>query len=570
MKRSFLLGAFNLNSEGIVLALLSLWFGTYRRVCWEPSFLLSTMAEKPLTLEPELENKPTPQRRADNLWNADLALALSTGPQLKPFSANAFKLYLVLFVASMGSLSFGFDVDVMSKVNGMVQFTDYFGISGGDTGGGQGVVVAVLFNAFNFGCFAGGFVAGQIADRLGRRGGMFIASIFILAGVSLVTAAQNRTCLFVGRFATGFGSALNMSAAPAYVSEFAPPQWRGCIAGLNSGFSFIGSVVCSGVTIGTGRINSSLSWRVPFATQFVPTIVLAVGVCFIPESPRWLISVGRKDEAHDILAKYHGNGNSNAPLVLLELRELEASITTNVSDKRWRNYFDYSELFNSRGARYRTFLTSWLATCCLWSGPGIFAYITVVFNLAGVKTQEGRLIFSWLSTVTAALGGIFGAFIVDRTGRRTLWLCGTASCGLALAMAAAFIAKTQSQGAITCLLLFSFVESVTYTPLQGKRHRVYTAECLNFPTRSKGLALFGLIESLAAMLNNYAGALAFRAIGWRYIMVWAVWDVVETTVIWFYAVETKGRTLEELEAIFEDRHPVAASLNKHRSDQGQS
>ncbi|KAJ6481654.1 general substrate transporter [Mycena sanguinolenta] len=429
------------------------------------------MDEKSLTLEPELEHKST-QQGADYVLDTDLALALSTGPQLRRFSANAFRLYFVLFVASMGSLSFGFDITVMSSVNGMVQFTDYFGISGGDTGGGQGAVVAMLYNVFTFGRIAGSLVAGPMADRWGRRGGMFIASIIILAGVLLVTAAQNRTYLFVGRFAI-VGGALNITAAPAYVSEFAPPQWRGCITGLSSCFWFIGSVVCSGLAIGTGRINSSWSWRMPLAVQFVPTIVLVIGVCFIPESPRWLMSVGRKDETHVVLAKYHGNGDSDAPLVLLELRELGESIKTDGSNKRWRDHFNYSELFKSRSARYRTLLTSWMATCCLWSGLGVFTYVTVAFDLVGVKMQQGRLIFSWLATVVGALGGIFGAFIIDKVGRRSLWLWGTASCAVTLAMVAGFTAKTQTPGAIACILIFSFVQNMTYTPLQRVPRRMF-------------------------------------------------------------------------------------------------
>ncbi|KAJ6481655.1 hypothetical protein C8R45DRAFT_1002552 [Mycena sanguinolenta] len=72
------------------------------------------------------------------------------------------------------------------------------------------------------------------------------------------------------------------------------------------------------------------------------------------------------------------------------------------------------------------------------------------------------------------------------------------------------------------------------------------------------------------MVNDYAGSIEFRSIAWKYILVWAVWDVVETAVIWFCAVETKGRTLEELDDIFEDPHPVAASLHKDRLREVQS
>ncbi|KAJ7498588.1 general substrate transporter [Mycena latifolia] len=462
----------------------------------------------------------------------------------------------------MGSLSFGYDTAVISGVNGMVQFTDYFCIGGGDTGGGQGIITAMLFSIFTIGCIAGTFVAGPVADRWGRRGGMFLASVIILVGVSIVTAAQSRIYLFFGRFLMGFGATMNNSAAPAYVAEISPPQWRGRLAGLDidyslqiikcnktTAFTSLGSIACSGLVIVTGRINSSLSWRLPFAVQFVPTIILAVGVWFIPESPRWLMSVGRKDEAHQILAKYHGNGDANSPLVLLEWRELETYIKLDGSDKRW---WDYSELFNSRGARYRTFIIIWMGICCLWSGLGIFYYITVAFDLAGVKTQERRLIFNFVSVAMGAFGALAGASIVDKIGRRTLWLWGTAFTAVAVALVAGFTAKAQSNAAVAFI---------------GKVSSIYPSECLNFSNRearSKGLALFALVESLAAVVNNFAGAVAFQKIGWKYMLVFAVWDVVETIVIWLCAVETKGRTLEELEEIFDDRHPVNASLNKHQ------
>ncbi|KAJ7498572.1 general substrate transporter [Mycena latifolia] len=523
------------------------------------------MAEKDSSGTTELSvvqvDEPAPLHKVQNVLNADLALALSTGPQLKPCSVQTFKLYLVLLVSFMGSLAFGFSTTVIGGVNGMVQFTDYFGIGGGDTGGGQGIMTAMLYSIFPFGCIAGSFVAGSAADQWGRRGGMFLASLMILAGVSTVTAAQSRIYLFFGRFFIGFGAMINHSAGPAYVAEIAPPQWRGRLAGLYNTFTYVGSIICAGLVIATGRINSSLSWRLPFAVQFVPTIILAVGVWFIPESPRWLMSVGRKDEAHRILAKYHGNGDANSPLVLLECRELETRIKVAGSDKRW---WDYSELFNSRGARYRIFIISWLGACGQLSGGGIFYYTTVVFYMAGVKTQEERLTFTFISESLAAFGALVGASIVDRIGRRALWLWGTVFAAVSLALGARFTAKAESSAAIAFILISNTVLSMTFMPLQG----VYPSECLNFSARSKGLALYALVINLGSLANSFAGAVAFQKIGWKYMLVPAAWDVVEVVVVWFCAVETKGRTLEELDEIFEDRHPVYASLNKDRGSRG--
>ncbi|KAJ7705945.1 hypothetical protein B0H14DRAFT_3645076 [Mycena olivaceomarginata] len=415
-------------------------------------------------------DEPASIYNAHSVLNDDLALALSTGPQLNPLSIQAFKLYMIVCVAFIGSLGWGFDTSVMSGINGMSQFTEYFGISG--EGGGQGIITALLFAIFNFGNIAASFVAGPVADRWGRKGGMFAASIIILAGISTVTAAQSRIYLFFGRFLLGFGSTMNTSSAPAYVVEISPPQWRGRLAGLCNTFQFVGSIVCwniAGLVIATGRMNSSLSWRIPCAIQFAPTVVLAVGVLFIPESPRWLMSVGRKDEARQVLARYHGNGDVNAPLVVLEWQELEAGIKVDGTDKRCN-------------------------------------YITVVFDLAGVKSQERRLIFTFVSVALGALGALFGASIVDKG--------------------------------------------------------MYASECLDFSNRAKGLSLFALVQSLCSLCNLFAGSVAFQNIGWKYMLVPACWDVVETIVIYLIAVETKGRTLEELDEIFEDLHPVNASLRR--------
>lgn len=117
---------------------------------------------------------------------------------------------------------------------------------------------------------------------------------------------------------------------------------------------FVGlKTFAAGLTVATGRINSTAAWRAPLAIQIFPATILLVFAFLLPEvrlcvlgnhitllflfpkSPRWLISVGRKDEARKILAKYHGNGDPDAPLVLLEWKEFEESVRLDASDKRW-------------------------------------------------------------------------------------------------------------------------------------------------------------------------------------------------------------------------------------------
>ncbi|KAL0568873.1 hypothetical protein V5O48_013099 [Marasmius crinis-equi] len=300
--------------------------------------------------------------------NADYALALASGPKLSATSSSSIQLFLVLLVAFMGSMSNGFDGQVMGAVNGMHQYLEYFGIPA-DEGGGVGTPTALIFGIYNVGSIVGVIVAGPLTDgRFGRRGGMFTGASIIAIGAIVITLAKTRSYLLGGRFVLGFGVSIASTACPSYVVEMSPPQWRGRLTGLYNTFYYAGSILCTGISIGTGKLSSTTSWRAPLAIQLVPAGILILFVWFLPESPRWLMSVNRKEEARKVLAKYHGSGEANAPLVQLQWREFEESIRVDASDKRW---LDYSELFNSRNARYRTYMMLMMGFFGQWSGNGL-------------------------------------------------------------------------------------------------------------------------------------------------------------------------------------------------------
>ncbi|KAG6854345.1 hypothetical protein C0991_007850 [Blastosporella zonata] len=497
--------------------------------------------------------------------NADLALALSTGPQLSPYSRKSLQLFAILLVSFMGSLSNGFDGSVMSAVNGMEQYLKYFGITGVDSGGGVGTKTAIIFGIYSIGSIVGVLIAGPVADRFGRRGGMALGSLIIIVGAVVITVAKNTDYILGGRFVLGFGVAITTTAAPAYVVEMSPPQWRGRLTGLYNTFYYSGSILCTGITIATGRMSGTVSFRAPLAIQIAPAGILLIFVYFIPESPRWLMSVGRNDEARHILAKYHGDGDENAPLVQLEWKEYEEAIKLDASDKRW---WDYSELFNTPNARYRTFMMLLMGFFGQWSGNGLGYFLTILFQNAGVTSQDRRLALNFANTVISAGGAVIGTALTDKVGRRTMWFWGTLSCSGILAIVTGCTAKFGDSGAnvtgantaIAFIFIFGFVYSLAYTPLQA----LYPAECLEYNTRAKGMALYAFAVSCASFVNTYAGPIALGRITWKYYIVWLVWDLVEAVVIYFCAVETKGRTLEELDEIFESPSPVKASIQKHR------
>ncbi|KAF9057903.1 general substrate transporter [Panaeolus papilionaceus] len=498
--------------------------------------------------------------------NVDYALALSTGPQLKPTSKRSLQLFAILLVAFMGSLSNGFDGSVMSAVNGMEQYLSFFGISGIDSGGGVGSTTAIIFGIYSIGSIAGVFIAGPIADSAGRRTGMFVGSVIIIIGAIVVTVAKNLAYLLGGRFFLGFGVAISTTAAPAYVVEMSPPQWRGRLTGLYNTFYYSGSILCTGITIATGKLQSSNSWRIPLAIQIVPAAILAAFAFLLPESPRWLIAQGRKEQALAILARYHGNDDPDAPLVKLEWKEYEDSVKLDASDKRW---WDYRELFNTRNARYRTGMMLMMGFFGQWSGNGLGYFLTILFGAIGVESQNGRLTLNFVNTIVSAVGAVIGTTLTDKVGRRTMWFWGTLTCAGTLAIVTGCTAKwgasnanpAGANAAVAFIFLFGFFYSVTYTPLQA----LYPAECLAYNTRSVWIPcrIYALAVSCASFVNTYAGPIALEKITWKYYIVYVAWDLFECVVIYFCAVETKGRTLEELDEIFAAPNPVKESTSKH-------
>ncbi|KAJ7095464.1 general substrate transporter [Mycena crocata] len=478
---------------------------------------------------------------------------------LSPTSWASLKLYRILLVPTMASVCVGYDASVMSYINGMETYLTYFGLDGKGIGVGVGTQTALIFGMYTMGsCFAV-LLSGPVSDRFGRRGGMAAGGFFCIIGGIVVTVAQDVRYLKGGRFLLGVSTALLAVAMPMYIVEMSPPQWRGRLTGIFAAIAIFGTIISGIVTTMTGQLTTSASWRIPLSLQIIPAAAVLCCSYLIPESPRWLLSVGRKDEARMILIKYHGNGDDSAPLVILEFEEFEEAIKVDASRKPW---WDYAALFRTRSSRYRMFTILLMSFCSHWSGSGLSHFLMVLLANDHVDTQNLRFILSLVSSIIAVIGGVSGALISDKVGRRTHWFCGTVCFTTALIISGVCTAlwgsggynQAGSNAAIAFLFLFNFFFCATYLPLAA-----YPSECLGFENRANGIALHSLVGSLASLVNTMVTPIALATIQWRLYCVFIAWDLVACILIWLFAVETSGRTLEELNEIFEDPNPVKAS-----------
>ncbi|KAI1840534.1 hypothetical protein JX266_013263 [Neoarthrinium moseri] len=470
---------------------------------------------------------------------------------------GSLQLLFAVFVAFCCACASGYDGSLLTSIIAMKHFQSTFHT------GPTGTKVAVMFSLYTVGSMVAAPFAAVFSDRFGRRRAMFGGANIIIIGAIIVSTSSTIAQFVVGRFVLGMGVQVMTVAAPAYAVEISPPHWRGrCTGFYNCGW-FGGSIPAAAITFGTNYIDNDYSWRIPLVLQCFACIVVLGAVFFIPESPRWLMANDKEEEAREFLVKYHGNGNSQSRLVLLELEEMREGIRQDGVDK---TYADYRPLFATHNGRWRMAQVLMIAIFGQFSGNGLGYFNTVIFEQLGITSSSQQLGYNLLNSVLSAIGALSAVSLTDKMPRRKVLIFGTLACAATLAVNSGLSAALDSQGknvitsyaqgGLAAYFLFNIVFSFTYTPLQA----VVKTEALETTIRAKGLAAAGIIVSAMGFINQFAGPIALGNIGYRYIYVFVGWDVVEAIMWYLFGVEAQGRTLEQLEWVYSQPNPVKASL----------
>ncbi|KAL7270835.1 hypothetical protein RUND412_006444 [Rhizina undulata] len=494
-----------------------------------------------------------------SVGNVGLADALEQAKP-SPWTRRLFKLYFFLFIAFLNSCINGYDGSLMGGINAMGTYQRYFHMS--DVGSSTGLV----FSIYTIGNIVGSFFCGPFTDWWGRRWGMFIGAAFIILGTCIQAPATSRAMFIGGRFVLGFGVATCATAGPSYVAEMAHPAWRGTITGMYNTFWFIGGIPASWVLYGTESIPNDLSWRLPIWIQAVASGGVILGCLFCPETPRWLISNDRHEEALKVMTEYHGEGDRDSPIVQLSYKEMVDGIATEGSDKRW---WDYRDLFNSRAAGWRMVCVIGMAFFGQWAGNGAISYfMPVLLKQLGVESAKTQLLYSAILNVISFVMSTIGARFTDKFGRRPVLLIASTLFVIQWTIVTALTATyghtdntniNGARAAIAFIYLFGITYSFAFTPLQA----LYPVECLAYETRAKGMGVYNLFVNIAAFFNTYAIPVAWERVAWRFYYLYIAWNTFQAIFIYFFFIETKGRTLEEIGEIFEAPYPKKKSLEKH-------
>jgi hypothetical protein len=276
--------------------------------------------------------------------------------------------------------------------------------------------------------------------------------------------------------------------------------------------------------------DSSWSWRLPTVVQCIIPSIIMVLVMFFPESPRWLLSHDRREEAIAIMAKYHGEGDANSPLVQLQLQQITDDFAQTRSDNPW---WDFRELVNTRSARYRLMMVIAMAFFGQWSGNNVVSYfLPSMLKQAGIVDANKQLLINAINPIFSMLAAIYGATLLDKLGRRKMLMGGLAGGLVAYIFLTAFTAHAAASnklvyGVIVAIYIFGICFAWGWTPLQT----LYSVECLENRTRAKGSGLNFLFLNIAMVVNTYGISVGMEAIGWKLYLVFIGWICVELAFI---------------------------------------
>ncbi len=279
--------------------------------------------------------------------------------------------------------------------------------------------------------------------------------------------------------------------------------------------------------------------------------------------PPRLIAKGRVEEARAFIANYHANGDFNHPLVRLEMHEMETAITAEGGMTSWHTIFDLRDMVKTRNRRYRLMLNVAFSWFGQFSGNNVISYyLPTLVKYVGITDTSTKLLLNIVYAITGWIFAAAGAFLHDRVGRRKMFLCATAGMIVCLAITAGTAAgyvrtgsKESSSASIAFIYIFGCVFAIGYTAMQP----VYPGEVMTNDMRAKGMAIFQLTAGTAGFVNTFAAPIALANIGYWFYVFFVFWDCFEWVFIYFFFVETRGRTLEELDEVFEARDPRKAS-----------
>ncbi len=431
---------------------------------------------------------------------------------------------MVSWISALAGLLFGYDTGVISGAILFVQKD--FSLSRVQE---EVVVAAVLLGAV-----IGASFGGKLADRFGRRKILIQVGMLFIVGAVGTALAPSPIWLSIGRVVVGIAIGIASFTAPLYISEVSPAPIRGKLVSLNQLMITIGIVVSYLADYG---LADARAWRWMFGLAAIPALVLVIGLLFVPESPRWLMSQSEKRKARAVLEKIRETSD-----VGTELAEIEADLR--LQEDNWRELLNVS-------LRRPLIVGIGLAIFQQFTGINtVLYYAPTIFEFAGLHSASAAILATVGVGVVMVLLTIVALRLLDRVGRRPLLLYGLVGMVLSLGVLGfAFRSPTLSSVVAWIAMISLPVYVACFAIGLGPVFWLLISEI--YPLKIRGRAM-----SVATVTNwaaNLLVALTFLSLLHTLGRSWTFWlygivGIVAWVFVYRLVPETKGSTLEEIDA----------------------
>ncbi|KAH6901496.1 monosaccharide transporter [Coprinopsis sp. MPI-PUGE-AT-0042] len=464
---------------------------------------------------------------------------------------------MLALVASIGGFIFGYDTGQISDILVMDDFrrrfgdcADYAVVSTCEfTNVRAGLIVALL----SIGTLSGALAGAVVAEFLGRRWAMISESLLVCVGLVIqITASAVWQQIAVGRFVAGLGIGALSAAVPMYQAETAPIQLRGTLTATYQLFITAGILSAYSISIGTRTLEGAASWRTVIGLAFIWPTMLACGIFFMPESPRWLAAQGRREDVAKAVARTYGVPASQVANDRFVQAEVEDIFNQFEAEQMMKS--GWIDCFRQKNRTlYRTLLGMALQSFQQLTGANFFFYYGAsVFRGVGIADS----FISQLILGAVNFGCTFGGlYVMERFGRRLpLILGGIWQSFWLFVFAAAGTARDPSTDPaigklmITSACLFILGFAMSWAPGIW----IIIGETFPTKTRAKQGALSTMCNWIWNFLIAFFTPLITGSIGFRYGFVFAACNLAGAVIVYLFLYESSNLSLESVDNMYND------------------
>lgn len=448
---------------------------------------------------------------------------------------------------ALGGLLYGYDIGATSCAAICIESATSSGISWYDL---SSVEVGLITSCSLYGALIGSLLAFNVADFLGRRRELILSSILYLIGAAITAFAPIYAILVIGRFTYGVGIGLAMHAAPMYIAETSPSQIRGLLISLKEFLIVFGMLL--GYTVGSLLVEVVSGWRYMYGISVPLSIFMGIGMWWLPASPRWILLCaiqgkgdmqGLRETAVNCLCRVRSKAVTESAYEQVDeiLSEL-----SNLSEERETTF---GEIFQGKCLKALTIGAGLILFQQITGQPTVLYYAAKIFQDAGFAAAADATRASiFLGLLKLIMTGV-AVVAVDRLGRRPLLLGGISGIVVALFLLGSYYTFLSDVPAVavSSLLLYVGCYQISFGPMGW----LMISEIFPLRVRGRGLGIAVLVNFGVNALVTFAFSPMEELVGpGNVFFIFGAIAIAALIFVYFIVPETKGLTLEEIEAKF--------------------